>query len=66
MADWSRRDEPTALPNGSLRSRLPAGRYITKLPNAEHEAPEWQAAMTALMLIAERDGPTMLAWIHVD
>jgi hypothetical protein len=38
--------------------------YITKLPKAEHEAPEWQAAMEALMLVA-RGGPTMLARIGV-
>jgi hypothetical protein len=25
-----------------------AGEYITKLPKAEHEAAEWQAAMEAL------------------
>jgi hypothetical protein len=41
-----------------------AGNYITKLPKAEHEAPEWQAAMQALMLVA-RGGPTMLARIGV-
>ena len=28
-----------------------AGTYITKLPKAEHEAPEWQAAMQALILV---------------
>jgi hypothetical protein len=33
--------------------------YITKLPKAEHEAPEWQAAMEAPLLVAE----TMLARI---
>jgi hypothetical protein len=27
------------------------GTYITKLPKAEHEAPEWQAAMQALILV---------------
>jgi hypothetical protein len=27
--------------------------YITKLPKAEHDAPESQAAMQALMLVAE-------------
>jgi hypothetical protein len=39
-----------------------AGNYITVLPKAEHSAPEWQAAMRALMLVA-RGGPTMLAQI---
>jgi hypothetical protein len=27
------------------------GTYITKLPKAEHEAPEWQAGMQALILV---------------
>jgi hypothetical protein len=35
-----------------------AGTYITKLPKSEHMAPEWQAAMQALILI-ERGRPTM-------
>jgi hypothetical protein len=28
------------------------------LPKAEHEAPEWLAAMEALILVVERGGPT--------
>jgi hypothetical protein len=39
--------------------------YITKLPKAEHDAPEWQAAMQALLLVAEYSGPTMFARIGV-
>jgi hypothetical protein len=42
-----------------------AASYITKLPKAEHSAPEWQAAMEALILVAETGGPTMLARIGV-
>src|SRR5258708_3672232 len=42
-----------------------AGRYITKLPKAEHEAAEWQAAMEALILVATSGGPTMLARMGV-
>src|SRR5260370_40592138 len=42
-----------------------AGTYITKLPKAEHEAKEWQAAMEALILVAELDGPTMFARIGI-
>jgi len=38
-----------------------AATYIIKLPKAEHSAPEWQAAMEALILVAETGGPTMLA-----
>ena len=39
--------------------------FITKLPKAEHDAPEWQAAMEALILVAENEGVTMLARIGV-
>ena len=42
-----------------------AASYITKLPEAEHSAPEWQAAMEALILVAENGGPTMLVRIGV-
>lgn len=42
-----------------------AGDYVTKLPKAEHDANEWQAAMEALLLVAEHNGPTMLARIGV-
>jgi hypothetical protein len=39
--------------------------YITKLPKAKHDADEWQAAMVALLLVAEHDGPTMFARIGI-
>ena len=42
-----------------------AASYIMDLPKAEHEAPEWQAAMEALILVAETGGPTMMARIGV-
>jgi len=42
-----------------------AAKYITKLPKAEHDTPEWQAAMEALLLVAELGGPTMFARIGV-
>ena len=42
-----------------------AALYITKLPKAEHDAKEWQAAMEALLLVAEHDGPTMFSRIGV-
>jgi len=44
-----------------FRCRRDAGDYITKLPKAEHAAPEWQAAMEALILVPELNGPTMFA-----
>jgi hypothetical protein len=34
-----------------------AAGYIMKLPKAERDLPEWQAAGEALMMAAERRGP---------
>ena len=52
------------LPNGrKLVTLRDAALYITKLQKAEHDAPEWQAAMEVLLLVAEHDGPTMFARI---
>ena len=48
-----------------LVTRRDAAHYITKLPKAEHDAEEWQAAVEALLLVAEHDGPTMFAGIGV-
>jgi hypothetical protein len=64
---WSRPfDDPIPLPRGrTLVTLQDAGNYITELPKAEHTAPEWQAAMEALILVATRGGPTMLARIGV-
>src|ERR1700748_3833776 len=61
--DWSREfDEPIPLPKGrQLVTLRDAGDYIIKLPEAEHAAPEWQAAMEALILVATLGGPTMFA-----
>ena len=44
---WKRPfDDPIPLPRGRhLVTLEDAGTYITKLPKAEHIAPEWQAAM---------------------
>jgi hypothetical protein len=62
---WARQfDEPIPLPKGKpLVTLRDAAHYITKLPKAEHDAPEWQAAMEALLIVAERGGPTMFARI---
>jgi hypothetical protein len=47
---WKRPfDDPIPLPRARQFVTLQdAGNFITKLPKAEHEAPEWQAAMEAL------------------
>jgi hypothetical protein len=65
--DWSCAfDEPISLPKGkTLRTLRDAALYITKLPKAEHDAEEWQAAMEAPILVAELGGPTMFARIGV-
>jgi hypothetical protein len=39
--------------------------YITKLPKAEHDTEEWRAAMQALLLVAEHNGPPMFARIGI-
>ena len=50
--------EPIPLPKGKpLATLRDAAHYITKLTRAEHGAPEWQAAMEVLLLVAENDGP---------
>ena len=64
---WKRRfDDPIPLPRGrQLVTLEDAGRYITKLPKAEHEAAEWQAAMEVLILVATSGGPAMFARIGI-
>jgi hypothetical protein len=58
--------DPIKLPKGKpLVTLRDAALYITKLSKPEHEAPEWQAAMQALLLVAEHNGPTMFARIGV-
>ncbi len=44
---------------------LDAGEYISGLPAATQKRSEWQAATEALLLVAERGGPTMLARIGI-
>jgi hypothetical protein len=41
------------------------GTRITKLPETEQHHPAWRAAVEALILVAETDGPTMFARIAV-
>jgi hypothetical protein len=58
--------DPIELPKGKkLVTLRDAALYITELPKAEHDAQEWQAAMEALLLVAESGGPTMFARIGV-
>ncbi|MBR0719818.1 hypothetical protein [Bradyrhizobium liaoningense] len=65
MADWSCPFfDPIELPDSRrIETLRDAATFITKLPKREHDAPEWQAAIEALMLVADLGGPTMLARI---
>ena len=65
--NWYREfDESIPIPRGrELVTLKDAGNYITKLPKAEHQAPEWQAAIEASILVATKGGPTMLARIGI-
>ncbi|QQO31798.1 hypothetical protein JJC00_24670 [Bradyrhizobium diazoefficiens] len=57
---WGRPfDEPIDVAGRKLVTLLDAGEYIAAMPKKEHNAPEWQAAMEALLLVAEGGGPTM-------
>jgi hypothetical protein len=65
MADWLRAfDDPIPLPRGrQIVTLKDAGNYIQKLPKAEQDLEEWQAAVEALLLVVELNGPTMMARI---
>lgn len=62
---------PTAamgIDSGQRRSRpgvwvagAVAGEYVAALPKKEPDAPEWRAAMEALLLVVELGGPTLFA-----
>src|SRR5258706_11990591 len=64
---WQRHcDDPIPFPRRrQLVTLEDAGKYITRLPKAEHKAAEWQAAMEALILVATSGGPTMFARIGI-
>jgi len=54
---WTRR--------GSIGDPYHGANYIQKLPKAEQNLEEWQAAVEALLLVVELNGPTMMARIGV-
>ena len=64
---WQRKfEDPIPLPGGrELITLRDAADYITGLPKKKSALPEWQTAIEALILVAETDGPTMLARIGV-
>ena len=63
---WGRPfDDPIEIGRRKLVTLRDAGEYIAKLPKKVHDAPEWQAAMEALILVEERGGPTMFARVGI-
>ena len=62
---WSRAfNDPIPLPRGRhLITLNHAAECIQKLPKAEQLLDEWQAAVEALLLVVELNGPTMMARI---
>jgi hypothetical protein len=64
---WKRPfDDPIPLPRGrQIVTLKDAASYIPKLPKAEQLHEEWQAAVEALLLVAELSGPAMIARIGV-
>src|SRR5258708_23630523 len=66
MAWFKRFYDPIILPDGrELLTLRDAAEYISALPKAEHDAADWQVAKETLLLVAERDGPKLLARIAV-
>jgi hypothetical protein len=63
---WGRKfDKPIVLPGGRIVTLRDAANYITALPDDESARPEWQAAIQALILVADLGGPTMFARIGI-
>ena len=59
--------DPIVLPDGpKLLTLRDASEYIAALPKAEHDSADWQVAMETLLLVAERNGPEMLARIGAN
>ena len=65
VAVWARPFDNPILPPGGreIVALRHAGDYITSLPKAEQDLDEWQAAVEALLLVDELNGPTMMARI---
>jgi hypothetical protein len=66
MTWFKRFTDPIVLEDGrELLTLQDAADYITKLPKAESDTPDWQIAMETLLMVAERGGLEMLARIAV-
>jgi hypothetical protein len=59
-------EDPISSPRGrQLVTLQDAADYIMKLPKAEQNLKEWQAAKEALIMAAENSGPLMHARVGV-
>ena len=70
FVSWDKRFvDPIAVPGRkplvTLRDAATPPRTSPNCPKAEHDADEWQAAMQALLLFAEQDGPPLFARIGI-
>ena len=65
---WDRPfDQPVPLPSGApARTLRDAANYIRKLPNSEHDRPEWRLAVQMLIDASEDRGPMLFARIGID
>ena len=65
---WDRPfDQPVPLPNAApARTLRDAANYIRKLPNSEHDRPEWRLAVQMLIDASEDRGPMLFARIGID
>lgn len=55
-------DEPVPPPHKKqARTLREAADYVMKLPRTEQDLPEWRAAVSPLMVVAEHKGPPMFA-----
>jgi hypothetical protein len=64
---WKRPfDDPIPIPRDrQIVTLKDAAEFIQKIPRAEQDLEEWQAAVEALLLVVELNGPTMMARIGV-
>jgi hypothetical protein len=64
---WDRPfDQPVPLPSGApARTLRDAAHYIKKLPNSEHDRPEWRLAVQMLIDASENRGPMLFARIGI-
>jgi hypothetical protein len=65
---WDRPfDQPVPLPSGApARTLRDAANYIKKLPNSEHDRPEWRLAVQMLIDAPEDRGPMLFARIGIN